>query len=65
MKKNTRALLALANEMGWELHYTGSGHLAFRKKGRRTVYASSSPSDVRARRNLLTMLRHAEQESQT
>jgi predicted RNA binding protein YcfA (HicA-like mRNA interferase family) len=63
--KHIRELLTLADELGWELSYTRGGHLAFTKKGKRPVFASSTPSDWRTTRNLTAQLVRSEQEIPT
>jgi hypothetical protein len=60
MTKHVRELVELADDFGWELSFTGGGHLAFRKPGRQPVFAGSTPSDHRARKNLIKLLARAE-----
>lgn len=58
--KHVRDLLTLADELGWELSWTKKNHLVFVKEGRSPVVAGSTPSDRRARKNLVARLVRAE-----
>lgn len=62
-RKEIRELLSLAEELGWQLDRTRNNHLVFRKPGRPLVYTGSTPSDPRARRNLVAQLIRADREA--
>jgi len=54
-----RVLVDAAQAQGWTVGPTKSGHLKFQSPTGAVVFASSSPSDWRASRNLRTTLRRA------
>lgn len=58
--KHVRDLLALADELGWELSWTKKNHLVFLKEGRPPIFAGGTPSDWRAQKNLKARLIRAE-----
>lgn len=58
--KGVWELLIYAADHGWQISLTQGGHLRFTKPGRGPVFSSSTPSDRRAFRNALAMLRRSD-----
>lgn len=55
--KTIRPAMEYARELGYRASRTSGGHLRFSKPGRRTVFSSSTPSDWRTARNVISQLR--------
>ncbi len=59
--KAIRPVVAFAQELGYRASRTNGGHLRFSKPGRRPVFTSSTPSDWRTVRNVMSQLRRNEE----
>lgn len=55
--KAIRPAMEYAKELGYQASRTRGGHLRFTKPGRRSVITSSTPSDWRTTRNVISQLR--------
>jgi hypothetical protein len=62
MATDMQNLIKEAEAMGWTAGITRNGHLRFTHPDRRTVFASSTPGDVRAIANTRGKLRRASAE---
>lgn len=60
VNKSMRPVVKLAESLGYRVDKTNGGHLRFLKPGRRPLFTSSTPSDWRSQRNIMSELRRNE-----
>ena len=54
-----RALAKAARKAGWQISFTGGGHVCWRSPEGVAVFAPATPGDRRSLRNVESKLRHA------